>query len=74
MAKLFTFLADDSLVVVDAVAGIGATWTIRPEQVAKHRPMFDGDITPQEKAKCDAIALRVTEAEAAAVAARLAPK
>lgn len=60
MAKLFTFSTDDSLYVVEdgATPAEKTAWSIRASQVAKHRPMFNAEMSAAQKARADAIEAR----------------
>ena len=68
MAKNFVFNSDDSVEVVE-LGLVGADgkptmtrWSLTPEQVGKHRPMFDADMSAADRAKADAIKTKLNAA------------
>lgn len=66
MAKTFVFHSDDSLTVTEAVGAQARSWKLRANQVAKHRPMFDAEMSVADKKKCDTIAAQLGRIEAEA--------
>lgn len=66
MAKTFVFNSDGSLTITEAVDAQARSWKLRANQVAKHRPMFDAEMSVADKKKCDAIAARLGRVEAEA--------